>query len=151
MTVTIEGLGRAMLVLGVCFAACGTDENPDDSERVDYRRDVQPIWDQYCNRCHNFFTPHLVAREAGSDLEMRSWYKCNQGSDHAAFVVPGDPEASFLYYKLTGEVPERYWTEEACNRLMPADFNGGDTPLIQIDPVAVDTVRRWIEQGAQRD
>lgn len=150
MIITRHLIAR-VLALGAGVAACGTDAPVEVSERVDYQRDIQPVWDQYCNGCHNFTTPNLVASRGGTDLEMRSWYKCNQGDGPATLVVPGDPESSFLYFKLTGEAPERYWTGEGCDRLMPADLDGIDTPLIQIDPGAVDLVRRWIEQGARRD
>ena len=64
------------------------------------------------------------------------------------FVVAGDPAASYLIYKLTGVEPER-WNGERCQRVMPADVNGmGDVPLIEIDPAAVEVVRRWIQEGA---
>lgn len=115
---------------------------------VSYRRDVQPVWDKWCTRCHNFQTPHLGPTESASDLMGVSWFKCNQGAERAAFVVPGDPLSSFLMYKLTGDNPNHYWDREACDRLMPADQNGVDVPLVQLDPEAVATVKRWIEQGA---
>ena len=134
------------------LAGCGmTTASNTDPDVVSYRRDVQPIWDRWCNRCHNFHTPHLTAAESAHDLTTQSWFKCRQGSEHAPFIVPGDPDASFLVYKLTGEHAEVFWEGEACNRLMPADVSGRDVPLIQLDPEAVDLVRRWIEAGARFD
>ncbi len=132
----------------VALVACVDEPQSTDGERVSYRRDVQPIWDQWCLGCHNFHTPHLGAAESAVDLSGQSWFKCNQGTEHATFIVPGDPVSSFLMYKLTGDNPNHYWDREACDRLMPADQLGEDTPLVQLDPGAVETVRLWIEQGA---
>ncbi|MDQ3336616.1 MAG: hypothetical protein M4D80_15725 [Myxococcota bacterium] len=140
-----------IFVLGI--AAC-VDTPPamqNNEPEVSYRRDVQPVWDKWCVGCHNFHTPHLVRAESASDLMGVSWFKCNQGVERAAFVVPGDPASSFLMYKLTGDNPNHYWDREACDRLMPADQNGQDIPLVQLDPVAVQTVKQWIEQGAVFD
>lgn len=133
------------LNLVACIEAPATQTT---AELVHYRRDVQPIWDRWCIGCHNFHTPHLVQTESASDLQGRSWFKCNQGEEHAPFIVPGDPARSFLVYKLTGDNPDHYWDREACDRLMPADQGGEDIPLVQLDPDAVETVKRWIEQGA---
>ncbi len=141
------------LVLIVASSSAACVEAPqvtDPGERVSYQRDIQPIWDQWCNRCHNFHTPHLTAG-ASTDLLESSWFKCRKGSEHAPFVVPGDPAASFLIYKLTGEDPDQYWDREACDRLMPADQPGGDMPLIRLDPDAVEKVRLWVQQGAALD
>lgn len=143
-----------LLLMAAAATACVDDATPmpePEPGTISYRRDVQPVWDAWCIGCHNFHTPHLVAAESAADLAGHSWFNCNQGTDRARFVVPGDPASSFLLYKLTGDNTNGYWDREACDRLMPADQNGVDVPLIQLDPAAVAKVRLWIEQGAVFD
>ena len=112
---------------------------------VSYSQDVQPIWDRYCNNCHISQSPRLLFETSG-ELLSKSWFKCAQGIERAPFVVPGNPSASFLMYKLTGENPAQFWNQEACDRLMPADRNRGGTPLIKIDQEATEVIRRWISE-----
>ena len=139
--------GTTVIALGI-VACVDTPPATNNEPEVSYRLDVQPVWDKWCTRCHNFHTPHLGAAESAADLMGVSWFKCNQGVARAAFVVPSDPASSFLMYKLTGDNPNHYWDREACDRLMPADQGGVDIPLVHLDPDAVAIVRRWIEQGA---
>jgi hypothetical protein len=114
-----------------------------DAGQVSYQRDVQPIWDKYCNECHNFHTPHLVGAASWSMLDGAVSQDCNQ----LPFVVPGKPEASFLYAKLTGVIDPS--AASYCRRPMPANWMTlGDTPLVELDEPAVRTVQQWIVQGA---
>jgi hypothetical protein len=114
---------------------------------VSYVRDIQPIWDAYCVRCHGLQTPKLAAPGSRLALDGKSRFpECNP----APFVVAGQPEQSFLYFKLTrlSEQP----LDAACERWMPAAWNGTrDTPLVEIDPEAVTLIRQWILEGAHAD
>src|SRR6185436_518693 len=129
---------RIGIVLAFCVG-CAADD-PVSSTTVDYHRDIQPIWDHWCTRCHNFHTPHLNDRESAHDLAGLSWEKCDVTAK-APFIVPGDPAGSYLMFRLTGENQKSY--AFACSRPMPADTNGADTPLMQLDPAAVETIRTW--------
>jgi hypothetical protein len=113
---------------------------------ISYARDIQPIWDRHCNRCHNFHTPHLTAPGSRQNLDAASWRTCTN-DEHAPFIVPGHPEQSFLYYKITGTFAAPI-IARGCDRLMPADQNGRDIPLIEVDPDAVERIRTWIAEGA---
>jgi hypothetical protein len=136
-----------LCLLAFALGAIGCVEQPTSTteQTVRYRDHIQPIWDQWCVRCHNFHTPHLNATESARDLAGVSWAKCD-GETKARFVVPGAPAQSYLLFKLTGENTNNYIA--GCNRPMPADQMGVDTPLASLDPEAVATIRRWIEEGA---
>ncbi len=139
------GFALALLTAG-CIEEASTRTN---EQRVSYRDDVQPIWDRWCTRCHNFHTPHLTAAESAEDLQELSWAKCDGGTEKARFIVPGDPEKSFLLFKLTAVNTNNYL--DGCGRPMPADQAGRSIPLIELDPDAVATIRTWIEAGADFD
>jgi hypothetical protein len=66
------------------------------------------------------------------------------------FVVAGEPEQSFLYFKLTRT--SAVTLDKRCERWMPAAWEQStDVPLIDIDPDAVARVRQWILEGARAD
>jgi len=119
----------------------------ETSITISYRRDIQPIWNEYCTRCHGIQSPKLEAPDSRNNLDASSRFpECR----NAPFVVPGEPDKSFLYFKLTRmtDVP----LDPACERWMPADWGGmRDVPLIEIDPDAVARVRQWILEGARAD
>jgi hypothetical protein len=126
----------------------GSDGSGGQSARtVSYVRDIQPIWDAYCVECHGLQPPKLAAPGSRLALDGKSRFpECND----APFVVAGQPEQSFLYFKLTrlSEQP----LHAACERWMPAAWNGTrDTPLIEIDPDPVTLIRQWILEGAHAD
>ncbi|MCS6858123.1 MAG: hypothetical protein N2515_02125 [Deltaproteobacteria bacterium] len=60
---------------------------------------------------------------------------CNMGERR--FVVPDDPDSSYLIRKLQGG-------PMICNNRMPL----GRAPL---PPEEIDLIREWIRQGARRD
>jgi hypothetical protein len=140
----MKGFALAVLLVGC------TDETSMQPQTIRYREHIQPIWDQWCVRCHNFHTPHLTARESAQQLAGVSWEKCDSGVEKARFVVPGDTSKSYLLYRLTMENTNNY-DAQRCGRAMPADQGGIDMPLVQLDPAAVAAIRTWIEEGAAFD
>ena len=104
----------------------------DPAERVDFNRDVRPILSNRCNVCHGNdegtrSTPLRFDSAEAAFIEL-------DGGGHA--IVPGDPAASVLLERVTADADD--WS-----RMPPAE--AGD-PLT---PAEVDTLRRWIEQGAE--
>ncbi len=93
---------------------------------VDFETEIQPILESACLRCHN-----EANAEAGLRLDTRAAALADD--EHAAAIVPGDPEASNLY--------------ALC--VVPAD-----DPLIMppdgapLDPSQTARLRQWIEEGA---
>jgi len=96
---------------------------------IDFRRDVRPILSNHCFQCHG---PDAAHREAGLRLDLRSGVLGEDGQ--GAVVVPGRPEASELFSRIT--------THDATLRMPPADAG---KPL---SDQQIATIRRWIEEGA---
>ena len=94
--------------------------------RVDFADDVLPILATHCFRCHGG-----VREKAGLNLADPERVRSVLASGHAA-VVPGDPARSELLARITTSDPDER---------MPSD----GSPL---SPQEIDTIRRWIGQGA---
>ena len=100
--------------------------------RVDFARDVRPILSDRCFTCHG---PDGAARssplrfdsEAGAHVELDSG---------GLAIVAGDPDSSVLLHRVTADPDD--WS-----RMPPAE--AGD-PLTAEQ---VETLRRWIAQGAE--
>jgi hypothetical protein len=159
--------GTCLLVclLALFHMACGSDSDDpptgkdagDDASAgaagsgagrpVSYARDVKPIFQQRCVICHHpggvigYDLVDPFDPEHGIVGRTNSWQEAH-GSQYALLVKPGDPDESFLIYKVAQD---------------PQDFNsetnGG--PMPAAIPHATDeelaNIKLWITDGAQND
>ena len=93
-------------------------------DRVDFQRDVQPILDEHCYGCH------------GPEKQMNG-YRLDRRRDALVggtitVIAPGSAEASRLYLRLIGT---------RFGRKMPLEGHLTDAQI--------DTIKRWIDQGAE--
>jgi ankyrin repeat protein len=93
------------------------------SAKIDFARDVQPIFRQNCIGCHG-----PAKQNNGLRLDRRSSV-IKPGSRR---VMPGSLENSFLYYRLTGN---------GFGLQMP--------PTGPLHPEQIQIIKAWIEQGAE--
>ena len=100
-------------------------------EPVRFNRDVRPILAEHCFRCHG---PDAAARTAGLRLDSRADAVSALPSGAVALVA-GDPEASELIARIEAE--------EDTLRMPPPDSGRPGLTTAQID-----TLRRWVRQGA---
>jgi hypothetical protein len=124
------GLPRALGVLGLSLAtvlslvsAVAADDSAD--EPVNFVRDVWPILVKQCNDCHGDDD-----QEGRLRLDSRSLV--SKGGVSGPLFKPGSAKGSLLLTRLTG---------------------GGDEDRMPLDgdPLSdqqIDTIRRWIDQGA---
>lgn len=108
-----------------------TTPSPDAAEsspamaRVDYARDVQPIFESTCVECHG---PDKVRAR----LRMDSVPALQKGGKSGPLVVPGDPETSLLMRRVLG-------------------LDGEDRMPLDKDPLTdaqLEALRQWIAEGA---
>ncbi|MEQ9408918.1 MAG: PSD1 and planctomycete cytochrome C domain-containing protein [Fuerstiella sp.] len=95
------------------------------ADPVDFRRDVAPILQTRCLRCHN-------DRDHRGGLSMQSNNALQAGGQSGQVVVPGETDASYLLDLI---VPEDGSAE------MPPDGE----PLSDVE---IDTLRNWVRSGA---
>ncbi len=112
----------AFLLMGtVCLA----------EDEVNFSRDVLPILSDRCFHCHG---PDPTHREAGLRLDLRE--AAIEDRDGTTAVVPGKPEQSELLARIS--------TDDSDLLMPPVDSHR--KPLTKSQ---VETIRKWIEQGAQ--
>ena len=107
-------------VAGLCLAAPLFSQTP---AKVDFARDVQPIFRQNCVGCHG-----PAKQNNGLRLDRRSSVM-KPGSRR---VMPGSVENSFLYHRLIGN-----------------EFGLQMPPTGALHPEQIQIVKAWIEQGAE--
>jgi ankyrin repeat protein len=110
----------AFALTGVCLATQVLSQTP---AKAVFSRDVQPILRQNCIGCHG---PKV--QNNGLRLDRRSSV-LKPGSRR---VVPGNIENSFLYHRISG-----------------ADFGLQMPPTGPLRPEQIQTIKAWIEQGAE--
>lgn len=111
----------AVALLGL--AGCGGDS-------VSFSREVRPILQANCLACH---------QEGGSGFEtsgfsMATYGDLMKGTKYGPMVVPGDSIGSNLIVLMEGRADPSI--------SMP---HGSSEPVSKAD---IDTIRRWIDQGA---
>jgi hypothetical protein len=97
---------------------------------VDFKRDVRPILSDTCFTCHG---PDEKRRMIGLRLDTPEGPF--QERDGYRLIVPGDPAASRLYQRISAIEPAQRMPPPMANRTLTA--------------AQVETIRRWIEQGAK--
>ncbi|HEY7510483.1 MAG TPA: PSD1 and planctomycete cytochrome C domain-containing protein, partial [Vicinamibacteria bacterium] len=100
--------------------------------QLSFNKDVRPILADNCYACHG---PDRNRRQAGLRLDREEVAKAALASGHVA-VVPGDPATSALLQRITDPDEERR---------MPHVSSGKD----RLTAAQIQTLRRWIEQGAR--
>ena len=120
----------AILVLGHLPTAGAAMSQADRiDERVDFQTEIRPLLSRTCFECHG---PDEGSRRARLRLDRRVGLLGEQGV--GGVVIPGDPEGSELFRRITAEDPDD---------LMPPPESGHALTSEQIA-----AIRAWISEGA---
>jgi WD40 repeat protein len=107
----------------------GAAASSEPAAPVSYFRDVRPVFQANCQGCHQ-------PARAGGDYVMTEFARLLKGGEtEYVAVVPGDPDKSYLVEQI---VPK------GGKAAMPKDKTALAEPQIE-------TVRRWIAEGAKDD
>ncbi len=110
---------------------CGLSVAQAAEPKVSFNRDIRPILSDTCFQCHGFDDKQ---RKSGLRLDLRdAALKPAESGERA--IVPGQPEKSELIKRLT--------TTDKDEVMPPRKLN---KPLT---PQQIETVKRWIAQGAE--
>ncbi len=100
------------------------------AEPVRFGRDVLPILSANCFACHG---PDEKHRQAGLRLDVEAEAKAKRRSGLP--IAPGEPEKSLIFARLTSTDPDV---------VMPPPHTHK-----QVKPEQIETLRRWIVEGAK--
>jgi hypothetical protein len=96
-------------------------------DRIDFRRDIQPIFDASCTKCHG------ATRQRGQlRLDSRSF--ALHGSVTGPVISPGDSARSRLV--------------QVVSHSDPAERMPQPSTAVPLSPEKIQLIRRWIDQGA---
>ncbi|WP_083776102.1 c-type cytochrome domain-containing protein [Sphaerobacter thermophilus] len=115
----------SLLAITLLTAACGgSNEEPAEvpTGEVSFKKHVQPILLRNCVGCHG----------GSAGLWLDRYETVMEGTPRAPVIIPGDPDASELYLRITGQK-------------QPAMPIGGR----KLRPEQIETIRLWIAQGAK--
>lgn len=149
-TTALRGPGTLLVAVPLIFLQCqkkASESLPAPVNPEAVRLDcIQPFVASTCALadCHD-----SVTREHGMDLATSAsiydaWVG-REGTDHcgagsAPRVVPGDPDASFVFRKVTGNLE--------CQGLLSNPMP--PPPAAPLLPEQIEALRRWIADGAPR-
>ena len=127
----VGSLACALFIGTAVLALRGAEAPAPAAPKVDFNRDVRQILTNHCYACHG---PDENKRKAGLRLDRKDdAFKKLKSGDVA--LVAGDLKKSELW--------ARVGAEEDIHRMPPVAFG---KPLT---PAEVETLKRWIEQGAE--
>ena len=109
----------SLLILMPAGVLCAQTSAPP---KVDFGRDVLPIFRQQCGDCHG-----PAKQRAGMRLDRRS----SAMKSFTRRIVPGSSANSFVYYRIAGD-----------------SFGPQMPPTGALRPEQIATIKAWIDQGA---
>ncbi len=125
-------IAGSLIMLGslpFALAGCGSENT------VSYAQDVKPILEQHCLECHKEGGEGLVA----SGFSMESYAGLMKGTRNGPMVIAGDVEGSNMVVLMEGR---------ADPSLKMPHNHGKKRSIAKQD---IQTIRRWIEQGAKNN
>ena len=117
----------ASLLAGTAFIRAQSQAAPaSTAQRVDFTRDIQPIFTTYCYECHG-------AKKGRARLRLHAPALIRKGGESGPIIIPGKSRDSLLMHRVLG-------------------LDGDDRMPLDADPLPDDVIARlraWIDQGAQ--
>ncbi|HAW27267.1 MAG TPA: hypothetical protein DCY03_03970, partial [Planctomycetaceae bacterium] len=108
------------------FLLTGSARTVLSAEKVDYLKEIKPIFAEKCFACHSALKEEAELRLETRDLMLK-------GSYSGAVIHPGKPDESILLERILAKGDEQMPPPEDGSRLSEHD---------------IALIRTWIEQGA---
>ncbi|HUG18545.1 MAG TPA: DUF1549 domain-containing protein, partial [Planctomycetaceae bacterium] len=101
-----------------------------NAHSIDFARDIRPIFSDICFKCHG---PDSNQRQAELRLDRED--SVREPREGHSLLVAGHPERSELFRRITSDAPDVRMPPPAQER--------------QLTEQQIDSIKRWIEQGAE--
>src|SRR5262245_42569447 len=121
-----------LAVLLICpLEASESAKSATEATKVDFNRDIRPIFSQHCYACHG---PDEQRRKAGLRLDLQEGaFKELKSGNHA--LVAGEPSKGTLVERISATDPEEVMPPPKHNK-----------PL---KPEQIVLLTRWVQEGAR--
>lgn len=117
---------RSMSVFGLSFLALFAAPSLLAADKVDYLKEIKPIFAEKCYACHS-----ALKQEAELRLETRELMQ--RGGDSGTVLYPGKPDQSLVLERILAKEDEQMPPPEAGSRLSEHE---------------IELIKAWIAQGA---
>lgn len=132
----------SIATVAVCLNASAADKKIDASklppastkEGVTYEKDIQPIFEQSCFRCHS-----SKAEKVKGKLKLDTLADALKGGDNGKDIIPGKSAESPLVAAVAHAGDE--------DDFMPPPKNKAGIKALTADQIGL--IRAWIDQGAK--
>ncbi len=126
-------LAAVGIAIALAIALTPTSTLTTTADSIHYGRDVRPILSDRCFLCHG---PDPNARKAG--LRLDSFAEATRVREDGTPIVAGDAQKSLVWQRISSSDPDE---------LMPPT----DSNKHALDAKQRETIRTWIDSGAQYD
>jgi mono/diheme cytochrome c family protein len=117
----------------------------DEGKKVDFIKDVQPIFKASCVKCHGV-DPKKPKKKAAGGFRLDDKTAALKGGKYGADIVPGKSKDSRLFQLLSGPVTVTVDDKDKDVPPMPKVKKGEKWKPLTDDQIA--TIKQWIDQGA---
>jgi hypothetical protein len=126
-----------LLLLIVVLIAAGCSRSGTDTAAipkvVDYNFHIRPIFSDRCFKCHG---PDAAQRKSNLRLDTEAGlYAALKDNPNAHVIVPGDPNASEVYNRIS--------SSDTSVMMPPPSSN------LKLSEHEIELVKKWISQGAE--
>jgi hypothetical protein len=127
------------LPLGLAWTVCGDDAVPGkmppaaSKQGVTYEKDIKPIFDGSCIKCHSGDKPK-------GHLKLDSLHGALKGGKDGKVIMVGDSAKSMLVQAVS------HVSKDDEDWMPPLHNRAGIGPL---KPAQIGLIRAWIDQGAK--
>jgi mono/diheme cytochrome c family protein len=136
--------GAAIVAAGLGFAAfTGPAATAADTaaKPVDFKRDIQPVLNQSCVKCHREDPKN--PRGPAAKLRLDDKAAAMKGGKSGVAIVPGKADESLFYKLLAG--PATVGDHEIAAMPKPQR----NQPFKPLPKDKVELIKHWIDQGAK--
>lgn len=128
-------VGGMIFSFSACHSSLGSSATAEVvPDTISYNYNIRPILSDKCFKCHG---PDANKRQADLRLDIpEQAYKALKDDPNAHALVPGDPDLSEVYRRIT--------TTDSADMMPPVKSN-----LKRLNDYEISLVKKWIKQGAK--
>jgi mono/diheme cytochrome c family protein len=132
---------------GASAAAPAPTPAPAGGDKIDYVKDVKPIFEASCVKCHGL-DPKKPKKKPAAGLRLDDKAAALKGGRSGAAIVPGDSKNSLLFKLLSGPVPRPSKDADDDKDIAPMPKAKRGEKWKPLPDAQIAVIRQWIDQGA---